>query len=217
MEPPRGKIAVPKLMEHLPVNKAGYIVPWFVATIDGEPDFRVIRPEAIVAAVNEKRCWVCGLRIVIRPTFVIGPMCAVNRVSAEPPSHIECARYSVQVCPFIINPKKRRRESGKPEGTVDPAGEMITRNPGVILLWTSKPGAWKPFSPPAGNEGVLFDVGEPSYVEWWANGRAATRAEVLESINSGLPILRESAEAQGPEAVTELYRMRKRAMELVPV
>jgi hypothetical protein len=211
----RSEVPIPNRMRPLPVNRAGYIVPWFVASIDGVPDFRVIRPEAIRGAVMRDKCWVCGTKMSgPTATFVIGPMCAVNRVSAEPPSHADCARYSVQVCPFLVNPKKRRREGNKPEGSVNPAGDMISRNPGVSLLWSSR--SWSAFRAPGGVDGVLFDVGDPTRVEWWAEGREATRAEILASIDSGLPILMASAEGDGPEAVAELNRLHQRALELVP-
>jgi hypothetical protein len=204
-------IHVPDRIAKLPVNDAGYPVPWFVATIDGKPDFRVIAPGRIAAALAQQRCWICGDKMN-GPTaaFVIGPMCAVNRVSAEPPSHRECAVYAAKACPFLANPKKRRREGNKPE-SIDPAGEMIARNPGVALVWISR--HWKPFRV---HNGVLFDVGAPLHALWFAEGREATRDEVMASIDSGFPILMNMAEKDGPEAVAELNAQRDRAMGLVP-
>lgn len=207
-------VAMPSRIRNLQRNEAGYPVPWFVATVDGKPDFQIIAPNRIADGVTKRLCWICGQR---RPrsapdAFVIGPMCAVNRVSAEPPSHLGCAIYAAMTCPFLANPKKRRREGGKPEEIVSPAGEMIARNPGVALVWVSK--SWAPTSDGAG--GVLFDVGKPVETYWFAEGRAATREEVLASIESGLPILSEMAEDEGPGAVAALARMHDRAMELVP-
>lgn len=73
-------VDMPPRIARLPVNDAGYPVPWFVAWIDGKPDFRVIGPAKLPKAVKEGRCWICGDKIT-GPTvaFVIGPMCAVNR------------------------------------------------------------------------------------------------------------------------------------------
>lgn len=205
---------MPSAIRNLPRNDAGYPVPWFVATIDGKPDFRVIAPNRITDGVSKRLCWICGQpRPRANPdAFVIGPMCAVNRVSAEPPSHLECAIYAAMACPFLANPKKRRRENGKPEEVIDPAGEMIARNPGVALVWVSK--SWTPFSD--GKGGVLFNVGEPRSARWFAEGRLATRAEVLASIDSGLPILREMAEADGDDALLHLSAMHSVALALVP-
>lgn len=212
LHPTIATIDMPERMKALRLNNAGYPVPWFVAWIDGKPDFRVIRPDGIRQALREQRCWVCG-KLCIGPTraFVIGPMCAVNRTTAEPGGHEACAVYSAQACPFLANPSKRRREHGKPEDAVNPGGEMITRNPGVALVYVSRD--WTTYEVP---NGMLFDLGPPQRVSWWAHGREATRAEVVGSIESGLPILNGMAEQEGPDAVAELHRLVDRAMELVP-
>lgn len=202
-------IELPEAMRRLPTDKHGRPVPWFVAWIDGVPDFRVVGESKITDAVRFDLCWVCGRRRGRFATFVIGPMCAVNRVSAEPPSHADCAAYSARACPFLTRPTMRRRETGLDElDTADPAGHMIERNPGVALLWTSR--TWR-LTPDR-----LFGVGEPTDVRWYAEGRAATREEVLTSIDAGLPLLREMAEKDGPRAERQLEAMHERALELVP-
>lgn len=202
---------LPTRMERLPRDKHGRPIPWFVHIDDnGVPDFRVIRRNGIVDALHFEWCWVCGQKRGKHAAFLIGPMCAVNRTTAEPPSHLECAIYSAQACPFMATPNMVRRERGM-DAFVTPAGTAILRNPGVGLVWSSR--TWSTYRDPHG--GLLFDVGEPTAVSWWARGREATREEVLESIETGLPILREQAEKQrgGPE---ELERMTAAAMELVP-
>jgi hypothetical protein len=205
------ELSIPPRMANLPRNKAGYVVPWFVAWFDGEPDFRVVRENGIGEALRYQKCWLCGQRLGANAAFVIGPMCAVNRVSAEPPSHRDCATYAARVCPFLANPSMVRRERNLPEHRVNPAGEMLMRNPGVALVWVSR--SWQPFRAPGG---VLFDVGEPTAVEWWAHGREATREEVLASIQSGLPALASVAREEGPEAEAELARQLERAKVLMP-
>jgi hypothetical protein len=207
---------VPGRIARLPRNKVGYPVPWFVAFIGGTPDFRVIRPGGIETALRGRLCWTCGIPFQRQEdrAFVIGPMCAVNRVSAEPASHLDCAVYAATHCPFLATPQMVRRERHMPGGTATPAGEMIRRNPGVALVWVTGYKSWSTFGD--GNGGKLVNVGEPKRVLWFARGREATRAEVMESIGSGLPILREMAETEGPAAVAELERMHRRALELVP-
>lgn len=190
-------------------------VPWFVAWINGEPDFRVIGQNKVYEAVKFELCWICGKQRGRNSTFVIGPMCAVNRVSSEPPSHLDCAIYAAQACPFLTKPHMRRRTAGLPDPstTKAPAGEMICRNPGVTLVWTTR--KWTTFSD--GKGGVLFGVGEPSEpVQWFAEGRAATRDEVIASVESGLPILRKMADVDGPEAHAELDRRYATAMQFLP-
>jgi hypothetical protein len=197
----------------LPRDKHGRPVPWFVAWIDGVPDFRVIGENKLIDAIRFRWCWVCGQPLGANVAYVIGPMCAINRVSAEPPSHADCAFYSAKMCPFLTTPRMRRRDSRMPEDMVDPAGNMIERNPGVALVWATR--KVKPFRV---DNGLLFNVGDPEWVAWFAEGRAATRAEVLASIESGLPLLEAEADKDpDPEdARAELARQHEAALRLVP-
>lgn len=204
--------AMPTAIARLDRDKHGRPVPWFVHVGEQGPDFRVIRAGGLADAHRFGWCWICGRQRGRHAAFVIGPMCAVNRVSAEPPSHLDCALYAAQACPFLATPTMVRRENGLPDGVVDPAGVTIRRNPGVALVWSSR--TWRTFSTPDG--GRLYDVGFPTAISWFAQSRPATRDEVLASIESGMPLLRAEAEAEGPRAVSELDRMHTVAMALVP-
>lgn len=207
---------IPPRMDRLPRNDQGYVVPWFVGWVDGRPDFRVIGPDKIVDAIRFQLCWLCGQTTGSRVAFVIGPMCAINRNTAEPPCHVDCAEYAAQVCPFLTNPNRRRRESRMPDGVENPAGDMIRRNPGVSLLWITKATSWRLWRPGRGDDGVLFDIGDPVAVEWWAHGREATRDEVVASIESGMPILLKSATDEGERAVAALRAKVSDAERLLP-
>lgn len=202
----------PDRIARLPLDHRGYPVPWFVATIDGKPDFRVVRPGGQAIAHNRGLCWLCGQPRGTYMTFTIGPMCAVNRISSEPPSHRECAEYAVHACPFMLNPHRIRNDVDMPSDTKGPPGEMIARNPGVTLLWTTK--SYKVVRDPKG--GALFEIGPPTETGWYARGRAARRDEILESIRTGLPLLRKSIRNGDWKATAELDRMLAAAMKLVP-
>jgi hypothetical protein len=66
---------------------------------------------------------------------------------------------------------------------------MLLHNPGVMLLWwTAQVSAFKQGNNPRSHN-YLFDIGDPLKVEWWAEGRAATRAECEAAIERGLPNL----------------------------
>lgn len=202
---------MPARIARLPRDRHDRPVPWFVAWVDDAPDFRVIGPGRLRDAIRFDLCWICGHRRGRNAAFVIGPMCVINRVSAEPGSHLDCAVYAAQACPFLTTPRMRRRDSRLPDGHADPAGMMIRRNPGVAVVWVSRTA--RPF--PVG-DGVLFDVGDPVDVRWYAEGRPATRAEVLESIDTGLPLLLAEAEHDGADAVAALHAQHDRAMALLP-
>lgn len=214
---------LPKHMQKLKVDKRGYPVPWFVVWLDdegknvrpgtGTPDFRIVFPGAMQVAYQYKRCWVCGEPLGRHQAFVVGPMCAVNRTSAEPPSHVDCADFSARACPFLARPHARRRENDLPteEERAEVPGIMLRRNPGVALVWITERGRWRPFKVP---NGTLFDIGEPTGVRWYAEGREATRQEVQHSIDTGYPKLFEVAEQE--DAVAELDAAVARAMPLLP-
>jgi hypothetical protein len=206
---------MPDRIARLP-RARGYPVPFFVAWVDGVADFRVIDAAKWVRAVKERRCWLCGEPLGAYLAFVIGPMCAVNRVSSEPPSHRECAEYAVRVCPFLTQPAFARREAHLPAGYQEPAGIGLKRNPGVALLWVTKSFEQMRVATSREPKGVLFQVGPPVALTWWTEGREATRDEILASIDGGLPALREMATAEGPHAVRELESAVSVALQLVP-
>ncbi len=200
-------VQIPPFMAELPRDKHGRPIPWFVHVDEhGVPDHRVVKAGATPQALAGQLCWLCGRRMTGGyGSFVIGPMCAVNRVSAEPPSHLPCATYAARVCPFLSQPNMRRRETGLPEVKTMPAGHMIARNPGVTAVWSSR--TWEAFRVPSGQgmePGILLDIGDPVAVAWWAEGRRARRDEILTSVESGLPTLLEAARAEGDEAVEQL-------------
>ena len=195
-------------------DKHGRPVPWFVAWLDGIPDFRLVAPGAVQTAWVAGLCWVCGIRFQRQEprAFVIGPMCVVNRIAAEPPLHHDCATYSALACPFLATPRMVRREKHLPPGVAQPPGVMIRRNPGVTAVWVAK------YTEPSAvrdPDGLLFRIGEPMFVEWYSSGRTATRAEIVASIDSGLPLLAETCDGN-PAALTALDEGHRAALSLVP-
>jgi hypothetical protein len=210
---------LPPFMRDLKIHR-GYPVPWFVDYVNGEPEFRAMDLRKFVRAVNEKLCWVCGNALFSEMIFVVGPMCALNRISSEPPSHRECARFSARYCPFLSRPSMERRESGLIDKKAAP-GLMIERNPGVSLLWFAR--RYTPIQVPdiesvGAKAGILFQMGRPFRTEWYREGREATRAECLESINSGLPIFHAANEKQGigEEGRAQVETQLAATMKLLP-
>jgi hypothetical protein len=206
----------PASIARLPRDSRGYAIPWFVKLYPHGPDFRVIAEGKIQRAVSGNRCWVCGERLGRYLAAVVGPMCVVNRVTAEPPSHRECAIFSAQHCPFLSIPRMHRQHHNMPEH-IAPPGVMIERNPGVCAVYIMRD--YAPISGRqmgVGNPGTLFALGEPTEVLWFAQGRAATHEEVEQSISAGLPALLEVAQRQGNAAVEALEDLLTIARRLVP-
>jgi len=194
----------------LPVDERGYPVPFFVQWLDdkneasepgvGRPEFRMMDGRKWARCVKESLCWVCGEKLGAHKAFPIGPMCSVNRVTSEPPSHLECAEWSVKGCPFLSRPNMVRREDElilENKGNV--GGFSIDRNPGVTAIWVTK--HYRPFK---AGKGYLLQLEVPSSVTWYTQGRLATRDEVTKAISEGLPTL--AAVCQSPEELKECYK-----------
>lgn len=204
-------IPIPVRMNKLSINDKGFPIPWFVHIDEnGIDDFRIIGRGKIMDAINWRKCWLCGQTLGTYLVFTIGPMCTVNRVSAEPPSHLSCAEYAVRACPFLNNPRMRRNEKDMPDHK-DVGGYMLPHNPGATALWVARD--YKPFQV---SNGLLIQIGEPDRVLWYVEGREATRAEVEDSIDNGLPFLKQLAEQDGPEAIEELNQAIIKARKFMP-
>jgi len=228
MRPELAAIA-PERIKRLPVDpERGYPVPWFVTWLDpdgrqvkdgdGKPEFRAADGRKYARAVRENLCWVCGERLGRHRYFVIGPMCLVNRVSAEPPNHKDCAEFSVRACPFLTRPAMERRDTPLADGTpiaeagCTGGGVMLEHNPGVTVVYLAVDYARKP----DGHGGHLFHLGEPFDVQFWTLGRRATAAEALAGFNAGVNRLRDLAEKNGAGALREFQRLEKRARDFLP-
>ena len=205
-------IEVPHRMRHLKVSDEGYPVPWFVPYIDDKPEFRGMDGQKFKMAIRQKKCWLCGEPLGKYMTFVLGPMCTITRTTAEPPCHHDCAEYAAKACPFLSQPRMRRNEKDKTWDDGNVAGMMIKRNPGVACLWTCF--NYRIFND--GNGGVLFTVGDPEKVSWWAEGRTATFEEVRYSVDTGLPILVREAQKDGGDALLQLTSQVNDAVKYFP-
>jgi hypothetical protein len=229
-------VSEPPRVQRLRHDKHGRPVPWFVAWIDGRPDFRILRSGAFEMAMPRSRvplsvryptgwkyrsalCWVCGFIFHRQEdrVFVIGPMCTVNRISSEPPSHIECAVYAALACPFLSHPNMVRRTTGLEElDTRTPGGVMLMHNPGVSVVWVTKANAWGSVeTDPDG--GKLVRIGPPMRVEWYTQGRFATRAEAEVSIDAGLPKLIDAAGVKpGSKGMAQIEHRKQEALAYLP-
>lgn len=179
---------MPPTIGRLPRNPQGYPIPWFAAQLpDGTHDLRTADAHKLYMAARFGNCWICGRRTGIYKAFPIGPMCMVNRITAEPPSHRECAIYAAKVCPFLAVPQARRRDHDYPDGYQPAAGLPITTNPGVTVVWITK--TFTTFRPPHGNDGLLFELGDPTETLFYRRGITADPVDVMAAMWAGRPAL----------------------------
>ena len=213
---------MPARIARLPRDERGYPVPKFVQWMIGDkpahwhwagakPDFRYADHAFRSRAFHHGFCWLCGEPLGVHRVYVIGPMCVVNRTTSEPACHRDCAEFAARACPFLVRPRQKRNEKGL-DPSVDAPGTMIKRNPGCVCLYETRQA--EKFKD--GKGGWLIKLGPPDRVDWWAEGRTATRAEIVASIDSGYPLLEREAWKDGPGAIDELARQAAEALKLLP-
>lgn len=196
---------MPNRIKALNVSEKGYPIPFFVAVIDGKPDFRIVDSNKFKKAIDHDLCWICGGKLGRHKTFVGGSLVLVNRVSAEPPMHRDCAEFAVKACPFLLLPKAKRRDI---VGVIDEAehgtlknlgGVQLMHNPTVSVLYTTN-------SYIMGNsdEGVLFHLAQPTTVEWYREGVMATRQQAFDGVNLSIKKLIESLAEQTGRSLNEV-------------
>lgn len=213
----RADIPPPPRMNRRPRDERGFIVPWFVHqdSETGAYDFRVIRKRGIEEAMRRKSCWLCGEQLGRFQCFTIGPMCVINRISSEPPAHLECAVYAVRVCPFLTQPRMRRNTKDMPAGTVPAGGIPVERNAGGAVIYTTR--TYETVRAYHGNAGVLLRLGEPESVEWFTQGRPATREEAEALLADGETFLLDAAvKMDGPTGVEHCVLAVEAARALLP-
>lgn len=199
---------LPEKMLGLPLDPRGYPIPWFVGTVDGKRDFRVADQKKRALAVQKSLCWVCGGKLGQYLAFVIGPMCAVNRNTSEPPCHRECAIFAATACPFLILSKSDYRKP--PEGGRQQP-HALPGNPGACCVWITN--SYRPYHV---EDSWLIRIGAPIETLWFAEGQPATRQQILESLERRLPALQSIADEEGPAAQAALARQVNATLQLLP-
>jgi hypothetical protein len=211
----RESVAMPARIAALPRDHRGFPVPYFVQWQNGEPVFPAFDPVRFKRCVERQFCWVCGQPLGRMMAFTIGPMCVINRVTAEPPAHAECAHYSVQVCPFLTTPKMGRVPAHKvhDDGVQAPGGIMVPGNPGGAVVWICRT-----YRVEQTATGPIIRIGDPiGGVEWWIRGQRAAPDAAAALFDSAARRLRLLAlEHDGLEALPAVERQIRLAEGLLP-
>lgn len=217
-DPAKYRLGLPMPMPHriynLPVHQEFKVpTPWFAAeTSPGKWDLRVVDPKKIFAAIGGNRCWVCGKPIDnCEYTFTIGPMCAINKVTTEPPAHYECAEWSTRACPALNHTQSQRRKKSLPNHK-QPAGIGFEGLPQVSVLWQTTYYDVENLS-----DGIILKIGEPTApLIWRQGGKNVSRDVAAEALQAGFQQLFPLAQAEGKEAVDFLSQSMIEAINLLP-
>jgi hypothetical protein len=97
---------IPRRLRQRPRDSHGRVIPYVVLILpDGTPEFRAPDTERWKLCLRQERCSLCGVQMRDGYWFVGGPRCADHRLFMDPPMHHDCARYALQVCPFLAMSK----------------------------------------------------------------------------------------------------------------
>jgi len=116
-------VPIPPGVTARPRDTRGFPIT-FVTLIqsDGRPDFTTIDGEKILRCVEEGLCGVCGEDLPElyesgrQLAFIGGPLSCGNQNFLDPPMHVECAEYAMQVCPHIVIDTSRYSKPKEGEG-----------------------------------------------------------------------------------------------------
>ena len=95
---------IPPKMRLLRKDRRGYPVPWIVQLdLDRRPFFTINDSERVAACGRNKLCGICGRKLERDVWLIGGPGAAFHEHGAylDPPMHGDCARYALQVCPYL--------------------------------------------------------------------------------------------------------------------
>ncbi len=155
-------------MQHLPMTPIGYHKPWFVKGKDlREPDQKKFKE-----SMTRGRCWICGGANKKDFVFVTDVISAAHQRALEPPCHLDCALYSIKVCPFLLLPRAKRRDSGLPQYLKDEKPEEMTlENPGIFALTHVKKFKFSPISSDSKTKWANWKLEHVTAQSLWSEGQ----------------------------------------------
>lgn len=109
-------IEIPPQMRTLERDHRGYPIPYIVLRDrTGMPQFTINDYRAVEKCITKRLCAICGKRLAKWMWFVGGSRCFMHPDGAflDPPSHMACATYALQVCPFLAAPSYGKRIDDK--------------------------------------------------------------------------------------------------------
>lgn len=176
-------VEVPMALRKRPKDRRGYPIPYVVfRDTAGRPHFTINDQERHAHVTRKALCSLCGGKLKEakgRPGawFIGGPICFVSPLGAflDPAMHEDCARYAVQVCPYIAAPRYATRLDDRtlkpefiPEGVVV-AGDLTQQNDRPTLFALGQCAGYEAVA--HGNQTALRKVGEWLHLEFWQHGR----------------------------------------------
>lgn len=148
-------VEIPLIMKSLPKDKRGYPIP-YIAQIDknGKPHFTITDEMKRQQVLLDDLCGICGKKLVRFRYLVGGVKSAFMDEGAylDPPMHMQCAEYALQVCPYIANPSYNK------EKLINDKTWDYENNPNLAIIDVNNS------MPPVGDLFVMVGFAEMKYV-----------------------------------------------------
>lgn len=178
---------LPMRMRTLERDLRGYPIPFIVLRdTSGQPQFTINDVRRTQQCRSKRLCAICGKRFDDGMWFVGGSRCFLHPHGAflDPPAHLECAEYALQVCPFLAMPRYSKRiDDGKLAPGTMPDGMRLVRTdhmppnqPAQFGLGFTR--EYTVQHPRPGE--VVYFVARWEYVEFWRNGERCNAPDTPE-------------------------------------
>jgi len=179
-------------------DRRGFPIPFIVyRDTRGVPHFTIDDVGKLDLVLSKKLCGLCGKPLKVGQIWLVGgPVSSFleNGMFTTPHAHEECARYAIQVCPFLAAPnysKLIEDKTIKPESVHDTArfnNDQITP-PRPLFFVLARTSGIKLFDPQDGSGKKYIVPRRPwKAVEFWQNGKRIAHREAEKiARNSELP------------------------------
>lgn len=129
------EIPIPQFLNHLKLDHRGYPIPFFVAYVNGKPDFRMLCERKQHMCVDRKLCSICGKKLHEFYYFITGPMGLQSCTHSDPPMHKYCAEYSIDTCPHLHFQRAQVNDRGDVYKEIDAKNyARVKEKPNTLFL-----------------------------------------------------------------------------------
>jgi hypothetical protein len=181
-------VPLPKPMRTLPRDPRGYPIPYIVLVdASKQAQFTINDVRKVSVCIKRRLCAICGKRMDVADMwFAGGSRCFLHPLGAfiDPPMHMECGTYAMEVCPFLA----ARRYTGRIDAAkLDPADlpegmslvDVPYMNPRLPALFGFGCARAIGYHRKPDGSGI-FVVNDWRYVEWWKAGERVNAPETGE-------------------------------------
>ena len=165
------EVKLPVYMQNMARDERGYPIPASNRR-KPKPDFRVLEGSVAQRLAHEKRCAICGRRVLGLFAFVGGPSSISHRLFADGPMHPECAEYAMQVCPFLAAPSFAYNKAELPDTITL---EVSTERPERFGL-----GVCESYAARVHQQAVYYEATPFSTLVWFKGGQLTLAPEGFE-------------------------------------